>query len=172
MPTETIRLIRWGGGGMEVGGEIDYILIATLSPPEWLLHYNGLQQEPFSCFINCKGQSHKTASTDHNFWRERRAGMDSNQGPSAYQPNALLLGQTGSLAGSPRYLLNILTNTVTEALTLQPCVHRTIKLLLLLHHSNIKNKHKKLFLSSSSCDESKSFRFATYNASVLRICFL
>ena len=36
--TETIRLIRdgekGGGGGMEVGGEGDYIPIATLSPPE------------------------------------------------------------------------------------------------------------------------------------------
>ena len=39
--TETIRLIRdgeKGGGGMEVGEEGDYILIATLSPPESLLH--------------------------------------------------------------------------------------------------------------------------------------
>ena len=35
-------------------------------------------------------------STDHNFWRERRAEVDSNWGPSAYQPNALPLGQTGS----------------------------------------------------------------------------
>ena len=34
-------------------------------------------------------------STDHNFWRERRAEADSNQGPSTYQPNALQLGQTG-----------------------------------------------------------------------------
>ena len=36
--TETIRLIRdgekRGEGGMEVGGEGDYIPIATLSPPE------------------------------------------------------------------------------------------------------------------------------------------
>ena len=36
--TETTRLIRdgekRGGGGMEVGGEGDYITIATLSPPE------------------------------------------------------------------------------------------------------------------------------------------
>ena len=48
-------------------------------------------------FHNCEGQSHKTASTDHNFWRERRAEADSNWGPSAYQPNALPLGQTGSL---------------------------------------------------------------------------
>ena len=35
-------------------------------------------------------------STDHNFWRERRAEADSNRGPTAYQPNALPLGQTGS----------------------------------------------------------------------------
>ena len=49
-------------------------------------------------FHNCGWQSHKTVSTDHNFWRERRAEADSNRGPSAYQPNALPLGQTGSLA--------------------------------------------------------------------------
>ena len=36
-------------------------------------------------------------STDHNFWRERRAEADSNRGPSAYQLNALPLGQTSSL---------------------------------------------------------------------------
>ena len=35
-------------------------------------------------------------STDHTFWRDRRAEADSNRGPSAYQPNALPLGQTGS----------------------------------------------------------------------------
>ena len=29
------------------------------------------------------------------FWRERRAEAVSNRGPSAYQPNALPLGQTG-----------------------------------------------------------------------------
>ena len=37
MSTETIRLIRdgeKGEGGMEVGGEGDYIPIATLPPPE------------------------------------------------------------------------------------------------------------------------------------------
>ena len=51
----------------------------------------------FLCFINFDGQSHKTVSTDHSFWRERRAEADSNRGPSAYQPNALPLGQTGSL---------------------------------------------------------------------------
>ena len=35
-------------------------------------------------------------STDHNFGRERRTKADSNRSPSAYQPNALPLGQTGS----------------------------------------------------------------------------
>ena len=31
--------LRWGEGGMEVGGgEGDYIPITTLSPPEWLPH--------------------------------------------------------------------------------------------------------------------------------------
>ena len=47
-------------------------------------------------FHNCKGHSHKTVSTDHNFWRKRRAEADSNRSPSAYKPNALLLGQTSS----------------------------------------------------------------------------
>ena len=47
-------------------------------------------------FHNCEGESHKTVSADHNFLRERRAEADSNRGPSAYQPNALPLGQTGS----------------------------------------------------------------------------
>ena len=47
-------------------------------------------------FHNCEGQSHKTVSTEHNLRRERRTEADSNRGPSAYQPNALPLGQTGS----------------------------------------------------------------------------
>ena len=47
-------------------------------------------------FHNHEVQSHKTVSTDHNFWRERKAETDSNRSPSAYQPNALPLGQTGS----------------------------------------------------------------------------
>ena len=47
-------------------------------------------------FHNCEGQSHKTMSRDHNLLRERRAEADSNRGSSAYQPNALPLGQTNS----------------------------------------------------------------------------
>ena len=48
-------------------------------------------------FHNCEGQSHKTVSTDHNFRSEKRAKADSIEGSSAYQTNALLLGQAGSL---------------------------------------------------------------------------
>ena len=47
-------------------------------------------------FHNCEGQSHKAMSTDHNFLR-KRVEADLNRGPTAYQPNALPLGQTGSL---------------------------------------------------------------------------
>ena len=49
-----------------------------------------------SDFINCDGQSRTAMSTDCNFWKERRAEADSNRSPSAYQPNALPLGQTSS----------------------------------------------------------------------------
>ena len=58
-------------------------------------------------FHNCEEQSHKTVSTDHNFWRQRRAKVDSNRGPSAYQPNAVPLGQTGSQKHSIGYFIFI-----------------------------------------------------------------
>ena len=51
----------------------------------------------FNISVGSDGQSHKTVSTNHNFWRERRAEAVSNRGPSAYQPTALPLGQTDSL---------------------------------------------------------------------------
>ena len=40
-------------------------------------------------------QSWGIKSQEHRFWRERRAEADLNRSPSAYQPNALPLGQTG-----------------------------------------------------------------------------
>ena len=49
-------------------------------------------------FHNCDEQSHRTVSTDHNLSSEKRAEADSNRGPSAYQPTAFPLGQTGSRA--------------------------------------------------------------------------
>ena len=57
----------------------------------------GSDETHFNVSVGSDGQSHKTVSTNHNlFWRERRAEAVSNRGPSAYQPNALPLGQTGS----------------------------------------------------------------------------
>ena len=46
--------------------------------------------------IIVKGKVTKTVSTNHNCWRERTAEAESNRRPSAYQPNALPLGQAGS----------------------------------------------------------------------------
>ena len=62
-------------------------------------------------FHSCEGQSHKTVSTDNNLWRERRAEADLNWGPSAYQHNALPLGQTGSLNFILHYPLSISLST-------------------------------------------------------------
>ena len=70
-----------------------------------LLHWGVLGQRQFTtlnkkikkgCFLNCEGQNHKPVSTDHNLWSERRAEAKWNRRPSAYQPNALPLGQTDS----------------------------------------------------------------------------
>ena len=101
--TETIRLIRDGergaGGGVEVGGE-----------PGWLYTYRytvttrmtsalrWAAMRAILMFHNCEGhrQSPQTTSFDWLSRSERRAEADSNRGPSAYQPNALPLGQTSS----------------------------------------------------------------------------
>ena len=57
----------------------------------------GSEESHFDVSVGSDGQSHKTVSTNHNlFSRERRAEAVPNRGPSAYQPNALPLGQTGS----------------------------------------------------------------------------
>ena len=52
--------------------------------------------------VGSGGQSHKTVSTtNHHLFEEKgEPKHKSNRGPSAYQPNALPLGQTGSLAGN------------------------------------------------------------------------
>ena len=64
---------KWKERRMKVVGVgRDYIPLATLSPSEWLLHYEGQPWQPFHCFIHCEGQGHKTVSTDRNFWRERK----------------------------------------------------------------------------------------------------
>ena len=102
--TETIRLIRdreEGGRGYRGGGEGDYISIAT-----------GCHNQNDSCIKMGSDENHfnrkwwtKSQDSVHKpqpFWRERRADAVSNRGPSAYQPNALPLGQTGSLNAAER----------------------------------------------------------------------
>ena len=80
---------------MEVGEEGEYIsryTVTTRVTPA--LRWAAMRA--ILMFHKCEGQSHKTVSTDHNFGRERRTEADSNRGPSAYQTNALPLGQTGA----------------------------------------------------------------------------
>ena len=67
-----------------------YIPNVTLSPPEWKKH----DEIHFNVSFSCEGHSHKTMSTYHNFWREKSRNGKSNPCPSAYQPNALPLGQS------------------------------------------------------------------------------
>ena len=50
----------------------------------------------FNVSVGSDGRSHKTVHKPQPFWWERRAEAVSNRGPSAYQPNVLPLGQTGS----------------------------------------------------------------------------
>ena len=58
----------------------------------------GSDESHFNVSVGNDGQSHKTVHKPQPFCRERRAEAVSNRGPSAYQPNALPLGQTGSQA--------------------------------------------------------------------------
>ena len=63
----------------------------------------GSDESHFNVSVDSDGQSHKTSvHKPQPFWRERRAEAVSNRGPSAYQPNALPLGQSGSHTKSSR----------------------------------------------------------------------
>ena len=95
----TIRLIRDGEKGVWRWGEREGIYLSLHCH-----HQNdscikmGSDESHFNVSVGSDGQSHRTVSTNHNlFEEERRAEAVSNRGPSAYQPNALPLGQTGSL---------------------------------------------------------------------------
>ena len=80
----------WGGGR---GRFYTYRYTVTTRMTSALM---GSDESHFNVSVGSDGHSHKTGSTNHNFWRERRAEPVSNRGPSAYQPTALPLGQTGS----------------------------------------------------------------------------
>ena len=57
---------------------METIPIATLSPPAWVLHWDGQGESDFSVsFSHCEGQSHKTVSQNHNVlraWEANRSG--------------------------------------------------------------------------------------------------
>ena len=97
-----MRFIRDGekGEGGEEGvwrwgkGEIIYLSLHCHHQNDFFIKV-GSDESHFNVSLIVR-DSHNTVSTDHNFGRERRAEADSNRGPSAYQPNALALGQTGS----------------------------------------------------------------------------
>ena len=57
----------------------------------------GSDESHFNVSVGSDGQSHRTVSTNHNLFEEKgEPKRVSNRGPSAYQPNAIPLGQTGS----------------------------------------------------------------------------
>ena len=98
MSTETIRLIRdREKGGRGYGGGVREIINLSLHCHNQNDSCIKMDSDEIHLNVSLTVRDKVTKlSTDHNFWRERRAEVDSNQGPSAYQPNALPLGQTSS----------------------------------------------------------------------------
>ena len=88
LTTETIRLIRDRGKGVQRWGEREIIYLSLHCH-----HQNdscikmGSDESHFNVSLIVRDKVHKTVSTDHNFCRERTAEANSNRGPSAYQPN-------------------------------------------------------------------------------------
>ena len=56
---------------MEVGGEGDYILIATLSHQNDTCFKMGSDESHFNVSVGNDGQSHRTVSTNHNLFEEK-----------------------------------------------------------------------------------------------------
>ena len=58
----------------------------------------GSDESHFNVSVTARDKVTKTVSTDHNLSEEKRRAeaAESSRGPSAYQPNASPLGQTGS----------------------------------------------------------------------------
>ena len=82
---------------MEVGErEIIYLSVHCHHQNDFCIKM-GSDESHFNVSGGSDGQSHKTVSTNHNrFGKKMRAEAVLNRGPSAYQHNALPIGQTGS----------------------------------------------------------------------------
>ena len=77
---------------MEVGEEGIIYLSLHCHHQNYFCIKVGSDERHFNVSAGSDEQSHKTLPTNHNLSEE----AVSNRGPSAYQPNALPLGQTGS----------------------------------------------------------------------------
>ena len=87
------------GGGMEVGGRGRVYTYRYTVTTRMTCIKMGSDESPFNVsLIERDKVTIKTVSTNHTFWRAERAEAVSIRGPSAYQPTALPLGQTGSNA--------------------------------------------------------------------------
>ena len=83
----------YGGGGSR---EIIYLSLHCHRQNDSCIKM-GSDVSHFNVSVGSGGRSQRPVSTDRNlFRRERRAEAVPNRGPSAYHPNALPLGQTGS----------------------------------------------------------------------------
>ena len=69
----------------------------------------GSDERHFNASVGSDGQSHKTVSTKHNLF-EKKGEPKRYRGPSAYQPNALPQGQTGSQSLVGEHLITIYIN--------------------------------------------------------------
>ena len=82
---------RWGEG------EIIYLSLHCHHQNDTCIKM-GSDESHFNVSGGSDGQSHRTVSTNHNLFEEKgETKRYRTGGPSAYQPNALPLGQTGSL---------------------------------------------------------------------------
>ena len=94
----------WGGGGrgMEVGKrEIIYLWLHCHHQNDSCIKM-GSDERHFNASLIARDKVTRQCPQTTNLFRtERRAEAESNLGPSAYQPNALPLGQTGSLETQP-----------------------------------------------------------------------
>ena len=84
---------------MEVGErEIIYLSLHSHHQNDFCIKM-GSDESHFNVSVGSAGQSHKTVSTNHNLFEEKGEPKRYRTEvlPGAYQPNALPLGQTGSL---------------------------------------------------------------------------
>ena len=82
---------------MEVGErEIIYLSLHCHHQNDFCIKM-GSDESHFNVSVGSDGQSHRTVSTNHSLFEEKgERKRYRTKSPSAYQPNALPLGQTGS----------------------------------------------------------------------------